>query len=133
MTIKTRSTEENKAETSNNSVDKALTRSRKATADQVAQVQKAEVVDATIVKEQRVELPGLDQAVTGRGVFVVRTLESAVSVEAGFLVEDGNVLRLPAVYPNRQYALDQIDELKTLINRHFDEIEKSVGVVDASV
>lgn len=65
-----------------------------------------------------------DQPITGRGVFAVRTLGDAVSVEAAFLAEDGNVLRLPAVFPNREYALGQIDELRQIVNQHFDQLGK---------
>lgn len=71
---------------------------------------------------QAVELPGLEQPVTGRGVFAVRTLGQAVSVESAFLAENGEVLRLPAVFPDRQYALEQIDELRALVVRHFDDL-----------
>lgn len=74
---------------------------------------------------QATEDAGASQPITGRGVFAVRTLGAAVSVEAAFLAEDGNVLRLPAVFPNRQYAIEQIDELRELVNRHFDELEKA--------
>ena len=73
---------------------------------------------------QAVEEAGASQPITGRGVFAVRTLGAAVSVEAAFLAEDGNVLRLPAVFPNRQYAIEQIDELRALVNRHFDELDQ---------
>lgn len=73
---------------------------------------------------QAVEDAGASQPITGRGVFAVRTLGTAVSVEAAFLAEDGNVLRLPAVFPNRQYAIEQIDELRALVNRHFDELDQ---------
>ena len=73
---------------------------------------------------QAVEDAGASQPITGRGVFAVRTLGEAVSVEAAFLAEDGNVLRLPAVFPNRQYAIEQIDELRALVNRHFDELDQ---------
>lgn len=71
-----------------------------------------------------VQMPGADQSITGRGVFAVRTLGTAVSVEAAFLAESGEVMRLPAVFPNREYALEQIDELRALVNRHFDDIAK---------
>jgi hypothetical protein len=74
---------------------------------------------------QATEDAGASQPITGRGVFAVRTLGAAVSVEAAFLAEDGNVLRLPAVFPNRQYAIEQIDELRDLVNRHFDELDKA--------
>ena len=73
---------------------------------------------------QAVEDAGASQPITGRGVFAVRALGAAVSVEAAFLAEDGNVLRLPAVFPNRQYAIEQIDELRALVNRHFDELDQ---------
>ena len=73
---------------------------------------------------QAAEDAGASQPITGRGVFAVRTLGAAVSVEAAFLAEDGNVLRLPAVFPNRQYAIEQIDELRALVNRHFDELDQ---------
>ena len=73
---------------------------------------------------QAVEDAGASQPITGRGVFAVRTLGAAVSVEAAFLAEDGNVLRLPAVFPNRQYAIEQIDELRALVNRHFDDLDQ---------
>lgn len=75
---------------------------------------------------QAAEDAGASQPITGRGVFAVRTLGEAVSVEAAFLAEDGNVLRLPAVFPNRQYAIEQIDELRALVNRHFDDLDQGV-------
>jgi hypothetical protein len=64
-----------------------------------------------------------DQPISGRGVFVVHILENAVSVDSAFLATDGNILRLPAVFPNREYALTQVEELRQIINRNFDEIE----------
>jgi hypothetical protein len=79
---------------------------------------------AAPVQAQHVELPGLDQSITGRGVFAVRTLGHAVSVEAAFLAEGGNVLRLPAVFPDREYAQSQIKELWEIVNKHFDELDK---------
>ena len=80
---------------------------------------------AAPVQGQHVELPGLDQSITGRGVFAVRTLGHAVSVEAAFLAEGGNVLRLPAVFPDREYAQSQIKELWEIVNKHFDELDKT--------
>ncbi len=74
-----------------------------------------------------VEWEGLDRAVTGRGVFAVRTLGTAVSVESVFLEESGNLLRMPAIFPNRAYALDQLEVLAQLINRHFDEIDSQAN------
>jgi hypothetical protein len=51
-------------------------------------------------------------AITGRGLFVVHILENAVSVESAFLADDGKILRMPAVFPNREYALEQVEELR---------------------
>lgn len=80
---------------------------------------------ASKVTDEVIETASLPQgeAVSGRGLFVVNMLEKAVSVEGAFLAEDGNLLRMPAVFPNREYALAQVEELRNIINRNFDEIE----------
>ena len=123
MTIKTRKPAASEAKET-----KTLSRARKPAADKVADAKQQDIVDVAetqtpaTAQPQGVALEGLDQPVTGRGVFAVRTLGSAVSVEAAFLAEDGNVLRLPAVFPNREYAQAQLEELWQLVNRHFDEI-----------
>lgn len=77
--------------------------------------------------DQSVDVSGTDHSISGRGVFAVRTLGGAVSVEAAFLAQDGNVLRLPAVFPNREYALQQIDELREIVIRHFNELSGQGG------
>lgn len=61
--------------------------------------------------------------ITGRSVFEVRLVGEGVSFETGFLVEDGQVLRLPAVFPNRAYAHEQINDIIVMLHRHFDELE----------
>lgn len=64
-----------------------------------------------------------DQPVTGRGGFAVGIVQdNAVSVESVFLAEDGQVLRFPAVFPNREYALQQVEELRQLVNHYFDQL-----------
>jgi hypothetical protein len=78
-----------------------------------------------VIESQNAQTPQEGQSISGRGVFAVRSLGDAVSVEAAFLVEDGNVLRLPAVFPNREYAMGQIEELRQIVNQHFDAIEAS--------
>lgn len=124
MTIKTRKPTEAKT-------TKTLSRARKPAADQVAKAKQADIIDAGSAPVsppaagQGVQLEGLDRPVTGRGVFAVRTLGTAVSVETAFLEENGNVLRLPAVFPNREYALAQLDELRLLLNQHFDAIDQA--------
>ena len=142
MTIKTRASAKAETATTAAKTTKTLSRARKPDAAKVEhakQAKQADIIDAvkpsatatpaqgTQAQEaqntQGVQLEGLDRPVTGRGVFAVRTLGSAVSVEAAFLAEDGNVLRLPAVFPNREYALAQVDELRQIVNQHFDELD----------
>lgn len=82
---------------------------------------------ATTVATPGIVLEGLDTPVTGRSVFAVRILGNAVSVESVFIKEDGDALRLPAVFPDRQYALSQIDELRQIVSQHFDELEKQLS------
>ena len=76
-----------------------------------------------VIQAQDAQVPTEGQSITGRGVFAVRTLGNAVSVESAFLVQDGNILRLPAVFPNREYAMAQVDELRQILNQHFDELD----------
>ena len=127
MTIKTRASAAPAEPAADKPKRKTLSRARKPSAEQVA----AAKSDVPVVNEtpgaSGVALEGLDRPVTGRGVFAVRTLGTAVSVESAFLEESGNVLRLPAVFPNRQYALEQIDELRQIVNQHFDEVDKAVN------
>lgn len=128
MTIKTRTTSKAAAPQTDHPKRKTLTRARKADSSKVAEAKTADIPDSTPPALQAihgVELEGLDRPVTGRGVFAVRTLGNAVSVESAFLEENGNVLRLPAVFPNRQYALEQLEELWQLVNRHFEELENA--------
>ena len=128
MTIKTRNSDKEV---------KTANRARKPSADQVAKAKTDDVQETSAgqtpmatpnpaVPNQQPEgvaLEGLDRPVTGRGVFAVRTLGKAVAVESAFLEENGNVLRLPAVFPTRQYALEQIDELRNIVNGHFDQLD----------
>lgn len=126
MTIKTRAAVTASEETSDKPKRKTLTRARKPTAEQVD----AAKTEASVVSDSPtpgVGLEGLDRPVTGRGVFAVRTLGSAVSVESAFLEEGGKVLRLPAVFPNRDYAMQQIDELRQIVNQHFDDVAKAAN------
>lgn len=135
MTIKTRAQSTPAKPDAEATKRKTLTRARKADAGKVADIKEQDIVDvaemaaATASQStnaaQGLALEGLDRPVTGRGVFAVRTLGTAVSVESAFLEETGNVLRLPAVFPNRQYAMEQIDELRQIVNGHFDELEKA--------
>lgn len=60
---------------------------------------------------------------TGRGVFLVTVADQAVLVEGAFLEDKGQVLKMPAVFANREYALEQIDELRQIVIKRFEELE----------
>ena len=125
MTIKTRkaAAPETDTPTTVHPKRKILTRARNKPAPEQADTPVPQGVQA-------VGLEGLEHPVTGRGVFAVRTLGTAVSVEAAFLAEDGQVLRLPAVFPNREYAQSQLKELWQLVNRYFDELDNAAKDAD---
>lgn len=57
--------------------------------------------------------------VQGRSVFLVETTASGIAVQTTFLTEQGQMLQMPAVFPNLDYALSQIDELRRLVSLHF--------------
>lgn len=59
--------------------------------------------------------------VSGRSVFIVETTQAGVAVQTSFMTEDGKLLQMPAVFPDVQYALAQIDELRNLVMRHFTQ------------
>lgn len=131
MTIKTRipvKSAKTTTKAASKPVKKATTQSRSSVsgAKPAKQEDLLELADeqvSEVVQAQGAQVPTEGQSITGRGVFAVRTLGNAVSVESAFLVEGGNVLRLPAVFPNREYAMAQVDELRQILNNHFDEID----------
>lgn len=57
--------------------------------------------------------------VQGRSVFLVETTASGIAVQTSFLTEQGQMLQMPAIFPNLDYALAQIDELRRLVSLHF--------------
>lgn len=58
-------------------------------------------------------------SVQGRSVFLVETTASGIAVQTTFLTEQGQMLQMPAIFPNLDYALSQIDELRRLVSLHF--------------
>lgn len=58
-------------------------------------------------------------SVQGRSVFLVETTASGIAVQTTFLTEQGQMLQMPAIFPNLDYALSQIDELRRLVSQHF--------------
>jgi hypothetical protein len=61
------------------------------------------------------------EQVKGRSVFLVETTPAGVAVQTALLTEDGKLLNMPAIFPDVQYAFEQIDELKRLVSQHFSQ------------
>ena len=70
--------------------------------------------------------PAQDQ-VQGRGAFIVEMTAAGVAVASTVVTTDGRALALPAIFPNLGYALSQIDEMRALVVRHFDQASQ-IGV-----
>jgi hypothetical protein len=61
---------------------------------------------------------------SARSVFAVRAVEQGVSVETLLLRADGQLQRMPAVFPSRAYAMEQIEQLVRIVHQHFDQLER---------
>ena len=70
--------------------------------------------------------------VSGRSVFVVNTTPAGISVQTALLTEDNNLMNMPAVFPDVDYALAQIDELRRLVSQHFSQAAQLGGQVLAN-
>ncbi len=62
-----------------------------------------------------------EQAVKGRSVFIVEATPAGVAVQTALLTEQNQLIPMPAVFPDVQYAFEQIDELKRLVSQHFSQ------------
>ena len=65
--------------------------------------------------------------IQGRGAFIVEMTAAGVAVSATVVTEDGKALAMPAIFPNLGYALSQIDEMRALVIRHFEQASQ-IGV-----
>lgn len=62
-----------------------------------------------------------DQQLKGRSIFLIETVPVGVSVRTAFMTEDEQLLQMPSLFPDLAYALDQIDQLRAGVIRHFDQ------------
>lgn len=74
-------------------------------------------------KEDNIELENEEEQKTlsGKSVFVVNTTTAGISVETAFVSDDGKLIKMPAVFPDVDYALFQIDQLRQMVSKHFSE------------
>lgn len=68
--------------------------------------------------------PAEGDQVKGRSVFIVETTPAGIAVQTALLTEGDKLIPMPAIFPDVQYAFDQIDELKRLVSQHFSEAAK---------
>jgi hypothetical protein len=73
------------------------------------------------IKQDFSDEPGKPEHVQGRSVFLVETTPAGVAVQTALLTESGKLLNMPAIFPDVQYAFEQIDELKRLVSHHFSQ------------
>ena len=65
--------------------------------------------------------------ITGRAVFAVDTSAAGIVVRTALLSEQGQLLEMPAVFPDLSYALNQIDHLRQIVIDRFAQAAQ-VGV-----
>lgn len=63
----------------------------------------------------------------GRSVFLVQTTSAGVTVRTAWLSEDKSLREMAAVFPDVNYAIHLIDDLKREVLKHFSQAAK-VGV-----
>ena len=83
------------------------------------------------IKENPASAEG--EQVKGRSVFIVETTPAGIAVQTALLTEGDKLIPMPAIFPDVQYAFDQIDELKRLVSQHFSEAAKLGAQVQPSV
>ena len=65
--------------------------------------------------------------ITGRAVFKIDTSAAGIVVRTAFLGEQGQLIDMPAVFPDLGYALSQIDHLRQIVIDRFSQAAQ-VGV-----
>lgn len=68
-----------------------------------------------------------ENAIYGRSAFLVQSDKRGVSVLPVVVDKENNVKHIPgipALFPNLEYALLQIDELRSLVIKHFENLNK---------
>ena len=62
-----------------------------------------------------------EDLIVGRSIFIIETTGKGILVQTSFETEDGRLLEMPAIFPNIEYALAQIDEMRRLVVSKFSE------------
>lgn len=75
----------------------------------------------TSTEKNSTESTAQKQPVKGRSVFIVETTPAGVAVQTALLTEQNQLIPMPAIFPDMQYAFEQIDELKRLVSQKFSQ------------
>ena len=82
----------------------------------------------TLLQHDELSLPQKEgDVIHGRSIFIIETTGKGILVQTSFEAEDGRLLEMPAVFPNIEYALAQIDEMRRLVINKFSEAA-SIGI-----
>lgn len=65
--------------------------------------------------------PADQQRIEGRCIFIVSTTAAGISVQTALMSNEGQLIAMPAVFPDVAYALDQIDRLRQAVLQHFGQ------------
>jgi hypothetical protein len=87
--------------------------------DKAVQTANADKDAVTVTQASDAQAASAEQTLNGRSVFAVETTANGIMVRTAFLTEDQRLLAMPAMFPNLNYALQQIDELRQLVSQHF--------------
>jgi hypothetical protein len=87
--------------------------------DKSAQTPHDDKEAVTVTPPDAAQAPPADQTLNGRSVFAVETTAGGIMVRTAFMTDDQRLLAMPAMFPNLNYALQQIDELRQLVSQHF--------------
>lgn len=65
------------------------------------------------------------EPIKGKCVFGIETTPDGIKINTFLHSEEGELIPFPAIFPDLEYALSQIDELRRLVLVHFAEAAKA--------
>lgn len=72
-----------------------------------------------------------EDSIVGRSIFIIEITGKGILVQTSFETMDGRLLEMPAIFPNIEYALAQIDEMRRLVVSKFSEAA-TIGIQSIS-
>ena len=72
-----------------------------------------------------------EDSIVGRSIFIIEITGKGILVQTSFETMDDRLLEMPAIFPNIEYALAQIDEMRRLVVSKFSEAA-TIGIQSIS-